>query len=331
VTVGGGTFDVSSLGCFEKVEIKTYTRPEGDTVTALNAFLAGDLVSDINAAPQEGQRTYFRIDLNGNHYDGTIDFPDSWPQFSNGVSVEIIGSGAAVTGGMDLTSVNLAALDGVSFTAKTTHQGNALYHGGVNTIIGCSFTGYDIACDSSSADAALCVYLNCTFTDNNTGIVFDHGNVQANMSTGTSAGNSFLGNGTAIQIKSTNAILTPFELRFSNSNFIGNTTDVDVDCQNSSFYFYADYFGSGTLASGTYRAPVIDCADGSFVYTNPRRSTPYSAAETAVPPLVLDAGLPVSILNSQAASLPIHNGSLAGEEISVLDDSGKTVAAWSFK
>ena|GEM_PF-2062603 len=332
VTVGGGTFDVSSLGCFEKVEIKTYTRPEGDTVTALNAFLAGDLVSDINAAPQEGQRTYFRIDLNGNHYDGTIDFPDSWPQFSNGVSVEIIGSGAAVTGGMDLTKVNLAALDGVSFTAKTTHQGNALYHGGVNTIIGCSFTGYDIACDSSSADAALCVYSNCTFTDNNTGIVFDHGRVQANMGTGVSTGNSFLRNGTAIQIKSTNAILTPFELRFSNSNFIGNTTDVDVDCNNSSFYFYADYFGSGTSASSCqYCPPTIDCADGSFVYTNPRRSAPYSSGETSVPPLVLDARLPVSILNSQAASLPIYGGSLADEEINVLDDGEQTVGTWSFK
>ena len=324
VTVSGETFTVAVEGCREKIVNEEYTPKNLDE---LNATLE-EIAAEIKAAPTVGQRTNFRVSLDSKStYEGEILVPADWTQ-KDSCFVEICGNGATVKGGFDLNGGLINTINDIHFVAATNGTGKALYNGGAEGIIGCSFTGYDIACDSST-NQALCEFQSCTFQNNNIGILLDYQSVDGKVSRSVCSGSKFLKNGTAVQIKSTNNILTPFYLRYSGCSFIGSTTDFDISCPGH-FYFYANYYGSGTSESDcSYRIPAIrySDADAAIVYTNPRSDKPVGAAGAK---LVLDAALPVSILNSEASNLPIYDGSLSRERINILDDSEELMGSWSF-
>jgi hypothetical protein len=327
VTVNEETFTVAVEGCREKIVYREYT-PEN--LAGLNAALEkiAAEIAEIKDAPNVGQRTNFRVSLDSQYtYEGKILVPDGWTQ-KDSCFVEICGNGATVKGGFDLNGGLINTINDIHFVAATEGTGKALYNGGAEGIIGCSFTGYDIACDSSTKQA-LCEFQSCTFQNNNIGIRLDYQSVDGKVSRSVCSGSKFLQNGTAVQIKSTNNILTPFYLRYSGCSFIGSTTDFDISCPGH-FYFYANYYGSGTSESDcSYRVPKIRYSDENpaIAYTNPRSDKPVGAAGAR---LVLDAALPVSILNSEASNLPIYDGSLSGEKINILDDSEKLMGSWSF-
>lgn len=324
VTVNEETFTVAVEGCREKIVYEKYTPKNLDE---LNATLE-KIAAEIKAAPTVGQRTNFRVSLDGEStYVGRILVPAGWTQ-KDSCFVEICGNGATVKGGFDLNGGLINTINDIHFVAATNGTGKALYNGGAEGIIGCSFTGYDIACDSST-NQALCEFQSCTFQNNKIGILLDYLPVTGKMSRSVCSGSKFLQNGTAVQIKSTNSVFIPFYLRYSGCSFIGSTTDFDISCPGH-FYFYANYYGSGTSESDcSYRVPVIrySDADAAIAYTNPRSDKPVGAAGAR---LVLDAALPVSILNSEASNLPIYDGSLSGERINILDDSEELMGSWSF-
>ena len=372
ITAGGESWDATvgfgqQIGRVERVSV---TRPEGDTVEALNAYLA-EIAQSID------EETRYDITLAPGRYEGTIVLPKDFG-VSGGMfgEINLIGSSSrTVLESVDLNG-GVLFLQGVDFVSGG--QESALYNGFAHAQR-CSFTGYEIALDATASTIAASF---CVFAGN--GTAFRLKLEQGFMSSSSSswAYNTFIDNGTAMQFISFNDIVTPYFFRIRESNFIDNDTDFDLQCP-ATLYFHSNYFGQrGSRASEDTAAfyaefysamngggnlnnlvkkttPSVRYADRSEskVVTNPRWHNPcelvgvsfstlpgggsassgdgaaaFAAGENY---LTIDWDFPTDIPEEDAVELMISaeafaEATEADRVINIVDENGNVVASWNF-
>ena len=265
-------------------EIEPLVRPENDTVDALNAALQ-EAAEDL---PQGGNGTIY-VTLNAQQYEGTIVLPANLFDLGDYEIFFTSPSGTTIVGGIDLNG-SAARIYGLNFVApEGGGVTRALYNGRAN-MTDCTFRGYDVAIDAS---ANTIIPSFCVFTDNEIAArvnLPDYGNNNRDRW----EGNTFINNGTAVQVLRLNEFVSPYYFRIVESNFIGNEVTFDVQCPGS-IYFYRNYYGrvrnnagdmssaeilaaltSGNTNSIQSHPPAVSIADHSRtkVVTNPRWKDP---------------------------------------------------------
>ena len=136
--------------------------------------------------------------------------------------------------------------------------------GDLSKILGCSFTGYDYAIFSDVYGLASAINY-CKFTNNQTAILVDS---EMNMSYGDSCRNTFVNNGTAIEIKRVPNNCIPMQFVFAKNYFFGSGTDYKVngDAKRGSYFFIDSYYGtdySEGFTDDNVRSSRVDYGQGS--------------------------------------------------------------------
>lgn len=227
------TGNISAIIEITRNEISSIQRPQNDTVDALNQYLAS-LAESIT-----GTETYI-VNLAPITYEGTINIPS---YFTGETYLNLIGcTGNAeyttLVGSVDLNGSFQVNITDVHFKAPN-NTAAAIYDGGAG-ITNCSFTGYNIAIESSGR--GMINTSGSVFINNNTAAKIDIRTLHTNMSRNTWNGNTFINNGTAVEILSLNSFISPYYFRIINSNFIHNTWDIDCS-SGGTVYLYKNYYG----------------------------------------------------------------------------------------
>ncbi len=289
---------------------RQWTRPNNDTVEALNAFLA-------SVTPEQGKR--YHLELGECTYRGTILLPANITSdtlvFVEGAKDRRDNSLTNVIGGIDLNGSAINVISHINFIAGR-RQGStplrAIYNGSAANLGNCTFTGYDVAVDGGQH---LLTPLGCTFRSNQVA-------VRANL-TGDQAGhylnalpwssNIFLSNGTAIQIRALGP-MSPFVIRIQDNDFRGNSTDLDISAPGE-YFFYRNYFSSTAsgLTEGSLRTPVVKLGQNVILH-------PYPARRKSIthPGRELLLGEENIILKSEAGRLALLVSSLAGHHLEII-------------
>lgn len=361
VTINGSAEDVtvrvyvSQTAPVTSVEV---TRPDSDTVADLNACLAA------MAEDEEAAGLGIVVTLGNCTYEGTVVVPGELELEDQDMTLTLKGGKKTVLkGGIDLNGTG-ALVRGIRFegAGKTSETNNTALYNGPATVIDCTFTGYDIAVDMS--DGVIVCEENDLFYDNATAVRIDLNGEDGNMAVW--GYNAFLNNDTAIQIESMGTKFTPYYLRIQDSSFIGNTTDLDVSCPGT-FYFYRNYYGetikalleavesygefsdeleeivktirkAGGNKLPTYREPQLTYdSTRTTIVTNPRWILPVVKGGWNL--LISDWRLLTRILNGEADDLRIDSSAFAtgdtetAQVIEVTKVSGgeeTQVGCWSF-
>ena len=274
---------VSIRAAQEVQQRMAWERPADDTTEDLNAFLeeqAQDLDRD----------AVYTLYL-GQEYHGTILIPREFED----ANITITGENnlTKIYGGMDLCGGRIDVIREISFFYDGTTE-SALWGGWCSNVIQCVFSGYPVAVDATMG------FLACTggnvFVDNQIGVKLDLSRTQQGGNMSPWQHNTFLRNGTAVQVLGFNSIISPYYFRIADSNFIGNSTDFDLQAPGT-VYLYRNYFGKihpqaknmalleyliALLSADdkslhqivTSNAPRIETGSGSKVVTNPRWKNP---------------------------------------------------------
>lgn len=292
ITANGTTeTETVSMKVFtQNYDPKEYLRPEDDTVESLNQFLEETFGPDGNG------ETPAKVILKNGTYSGEIQLPENMKDAY--IFVTEGQKGTVVEGGINLNNNVIYNIIGVDFIGdKGTGEGGkgsrAIYNGNCAVVAECTFQNYDVALDSQ--DALVNTQRNIFI---NNGIaarvdIEDAGPLGINDWTG----NVFLGNDLAVQVISLHKDRSPYYFRITESNFIGNATDFEVECSGT-LYFHKNYFGEkaknapsdstefltrldGAKTKGdlkelvTSQPPEVECDHGTTkVVTNPRWKEP---------------------------------------------------------
>lgn len=341
-TVGGEvcTRDVSCIVQVIYKETQTIYLSDVQNTADLNKQLA-ELAEN---TPQNSITQIFLGDDEGNQmiFEGTVEIPDA---FTGDKELILHCSNVTIKGSLNLNSANVIIIDGIDFVGEKTQGVSAIYGGTCGDIENCSFTQYDVAL-ASDADGNLNP-IRCTFVDNNIAASVDVEELQWNMSLNTWNGNLFQNNGTAVKVESFNDFLSPYQFRVTNSDFIDNGVDFDVDCP-ATLYFYQNFYGTtkGSAEDAKHTPPTVEC-DHSItkVITNPRWKAPVLAWENravtfsllAEPVkanyLTADWDLPTEIVNEEADGLTLDAAAFQepGEKtIDVVNQQQQYLGTWTF-
>lgn len=341
VTVNGSTTTqrVSVLVELHQQKILELNWTEIDDTDALNQALASLLTEQVT-----DDDTMIQIQLGNHTFQGTVVIPNlNW----GGRELVLQGNGTTIQGSLNLNhqGILVRSIDSIAFVGEDEPGSTAIYGGTCGSILDCSFTGYDIAL-SSNQDGNLNP-IRCTFVDNNIAASVDVANLQWNMSLNPWDGNLLQNNGTAVKIKSFNDFLSPYYFRVTNSDFIDNGVDFDVDCA-ATLYFYQNFYGTtkGSVEDAKHTPPTVEC-DHSItkVITNPRWKAPVLAWENravtfsllAEPVkanyLTADWDLPTEIVNEEADGLTLDAAAFRepGEKtIDVVNQQQQYLGTWTF-
>ena len=241
VTIGKETETVKvSMICETgKVTHVVEYRPIDDTVDKLNAYLE-ELSKNLKLG------SIYEVYLAPITYTGTIVIPSNFEAGKDGTDLVLVGTTAEdgastiLKGAVDLNRATTSHLNDIHFKA-TAECPTAIYGGALLNMVRCSFEGYDIAVDASVG--AITVTGGNVFVDNDIAIRVDIAYTVGGMNSAGWDGNTFIGNGTAIQVLSLNEFISSYYFRIVNSNFIGNTLDFDVRCK-ATLYMYKNYYGN---------------------------------------------------------------------------------------
>ena len=277
-------------------------------------------------------------------FEGTVVIPEV---FGSSKQLILHCSNVTIKGSLNLNYANVIAIDGIDFIGEKTPGVSAIYGSTCGWIENCSFTHYDVALASDENGNLNPV--RCTFVDNNIAASVDVDNLLWDMSLKTWEGNLFQDNGTAVKIESFNGFLSPYQFRVTNSDFIGNVVDFDVDCA-ATLYFYQNFYGeltnSGDVADAKHTPPTVEC-DHSItkVITNPRWKAPvldwenqavtFSLLAEPVQTnyLTADWNLPTEIVNEEADGLTLDAAAFRepGEKtIDVVNQQQQYLGTWTF-
>lgn len=341
-TVGGEEY-IRDVCCIVQViykETQTINLSDIQNTEDLNQKLA-ELAETI---PANSTTQIFLGNDNGNPmtFQGTVEIPAA---FTGDKELILHCNNVTIEGSLNLNSANVISIDGIDFIGEKTPGVSAIYGGTCGWIENCSFTHYDVAL-ASDADGNLNP-IRCTFVDNNIAASVDVEELQWNMSLNTWNGNLFQNNGTAVKVESFNDFLSPYQFRVTNSDFIGNVVDFDVDCA-ATLYFYQNFYGTtkGSAEDAKHTPPTVEC-DHSItkVITNPRWKEPVLAwenrvvtfsllaAPTAVNYLTADWDLPTEIINEEADGLTLDAAAFQepGEKtIDVVNQQQQYLGTWTF-
>lgn len=341
VTVNGSTTTqrVSVLVELHQQKILELNWTEIDDTDALNQALASLLTEQVT-----DDDTMIQIQLGNHTFQGTVVIPNlNW----GGRELVLQGNGTTIQGSLNLNhqGILVRSIESIAFVRDTQSGSTAIYGGTCGSILDCSFTGYDIAL-ASNQDGNLNP-IRCTFVDNNIAASVDVANLQWNMSLNPWDGNLFQNNGTAVKIESFNDFLSPYYFRVTNSDFIDNGVDFDVDCA-ATLYFYQNFYGTtkGSVEDAKHTPPTVEC-DHSItkVITNPRWKAPVLAWENravtfsllAEPVkanyLTADWDLPTEIVNEEADGLTLDAAAFRepGEKtIDVVNQQQQYLGTWTF-
>jgi len=211
------------------------------TVDDLNSLLKS--IAD-SLDPFVDDSVDYKVILADTDYSGTVQIPDA---FGGNNKISLIGSTEGTTrlvGSIDLNKLRtgVSSIRNITFIAPQNEgrgETRAVYNG-TTGIKECVFYGYDVALDTTSA--GLLTADNCVFINNGIASRVDVGTLNTGMFNNMSKSNTFLNNGTAVQILSLNKFVSPYYFRIYDSNFINNGTDIDARC-GGTLYFYRNYFG----------------------------------------------------------------------------------------
>ena len=354
ITVNGETTtaDVSQY-CFADVRVmETIDRPAGDTVTDLNNYLQNELYTNRVA------KGVYTINLASTTYTGTIVIPTGFEE-KDGQEVELILAGAengntVIRGGIDLNGNYLGNLENITFDGNKS-TASALYNGSCLNMSGCTFQGYTgAAVDGSSG--MMTVTSGNVFLDNTIAVKINAAAWGDHFSTNLNPwlNNTYIKNGTAVQILSLNEAVSSHNLRLYDSDFIDNGTDFDAQC-GGTLYFYRNYFGSFESSVSdpvakfsaakalndftsllTSRKVAIYTENNTTVIVNPRWKYPVKnlgEAPTYRNYLISDWTLPTQILNTEASNLKLDASAFEEEgtkTITVVDEQDQPVGTWIF-
>lgn len=275
-------------------------------------------------------------------FEGTVEIPAA---FTGDKELILHCSNVTIEGCLNLNSANVISIDGIDFIGEKTPGVSAIYGSTCGWIENCSFTHYDVAL--ASDENGNLNPIRCTFADNNIAASVDVEELQWNMSLNAWNGNLFQNNGTAVKVESFNDFLSPYQFRITNSDFIGNVVDFDVDCA-ATLYFYQNFYGTtnGSVEDAKHTPPTVSC-DHSItkVITNPRWKAPVLAWENravtfsllAEPVkanyLTADWDLPTEIVNEEADGLTLDAAAFQepGEKtIDVVNQQQQYLGTWTF-
>lgn len=278
---------VSIRAAQEIQTVQNVVRPANDTTEALNQALeelAQTLDRDAVCTIQLGKK-----------YHGTIRIPAAFEKANITITGET--NRTRIYGGIDLCGGRVDVIREISFfhsdnAADATTS--ALWGGWCGNVIQCVFSGYPVAADATTGFLA---FTNGNvFVDNQIGVKVDLSGTQQGGNQSPWQYNTFLRNGTAVQVLGFNSIMSPYYFRIVDSNFIGNSTDFDLQAPGT-VYLYRNYFGkihpqaedrelldflTALLSADdkslhqivTSNAPRIETGSGSRVVTNPRWKNP---------------------------------------------------------
>lgn len=341
VTVNGNTTTqrVSVLVELHQQEMLELDWTEIDDTDELNEALTSLLTEQ-----ETNDDTMIRIQLGKHTFQGTVVIPDlNW----GGRELILQGNGTTIHGSLNLNhqGILVRSIDSIAFVGEDEPGSTAIYGGTCASILECSFTGYETAL-VSDADGNLNP-IGCTFVDNDVAALLDVEDLQWNISLNPWDGNLFQGNGTAVKIESFNDFLSPYYFRVTNSDFIDNSVDFDVDCA-ATLYFYQNFYGTtkGSVEDAKHTPPTVEC-DHSItkVITNPRWKAPVLAWENravtfsllAEPVkanyLTADWDLPTEIVNEEADGLTLDAAAFQepGEKtIDVVNQQQQYLGTWTF-
>lgn len=267
-----------------------------ESLEALEAYLHEPPQAFVNG-------TIYRLYLKSGKHKGTLTLPEKF----GGPHIYLSGmpnGSTTIEGGIDLNNGSLISVSEISFVSPSGTDTKAIYNGGVGVISNCSFYNYDVALDSSSAGQVGALQGDL-FVNNTVAVRADTAKA-TKISEAWMDKNTFINNETAIQVLSLHFAIGPFAYRVTNSNFINNGTDFDLD-HAGSYFFYKNYFGkyTGSVKPGKSGNPaetdrstlkldkllkarsldslnrvlesrhaIIDKADGVTATTNPRWAYP---------------------------------------------------------
>lgn len=203
-----------------------------ESLEALEAYLHEPPQAFVNG-------TIYRLYLKSGKHKGTLTLPEKF----GGPHIYLSGmpnGSTTVEGGIDLNNGSLISVSEISFVAPSGTDTKAIYNGGVGVISNCSFYNYDVALDSSSAGQVGALQGDL-FVNNTVAVRADTAKA-TKISEAWMGKNTFINNETAIQVLSLHRAIGPFAYRVTNSNFINNGTDFDLD-HAGSYFFYKNYFG----------------------------------------------------------------------------------------
>ena len=279
---------VVSIRAAQEVQQRmTWERPYDDTTENLNAFLK-------EQAQHLDRDAVYTLYL-GQEYHGTIRIPKEFEHARITISGET--NRTRIYGGIDLRGGRVDVIREISFfhsDSAADATTSALWGGWCSNVIQCVFSGYPVAVDATTG------FLSCTggnvFVDNRIGVKVDLSGTQQGGNQSPWQYNTFLRNGTAVQVLGFNSIMSPYYFRIVDSNFIGNSTDFDLQAPGT-VYLYRNYFGkihpqaedlelldflTALLSADdkslhqivTSNAPRIETGSDSRVVTNPRWKNP---------------------------------------------------------
>lgn len=278
---------VSIRAAQEVQTVQNVVRPADDTTGALNQALA-ELAQTLD------RDAVCTIQL-GKEYHGTIHIPQEFEYARITITGET--NRTRIYGGIDLCGGRVDVIREISFfhsdnAADATTS--ALWGGWCGNVIQCVFSGYPVAADATTGFLA---FTNGNvFVDNQIGVKVDLSGTQQGGNNSPWQYNTFLRNGTAVQVLGFNSIMSPYYFRIVDSNFIGNSTDFELQAPGT-VYLYRNYFGkihpqaenrelldflTALLSADdkslhqivTSNAPRIETGSGSRVVTNPRWKNP---------------------------------------------------------
>jgi len=193
--------------------------------------------------PNSKERVGYTVRLAAADYTGTVRIPDG---FTGPNSLTLTGKRDGTTrliGGVDLGGSNPGAyLRYITFIApeKTGGEMTRAVYNGSSSVSYCVFYGYDVALDST--DAGLMAADNSVFINNDIAYRVDIKTLSRGRMSSPCQNNTFLNNGTAVQVLSLNKFISPYYFRIYDSNFINNETDIDAR-SGGTLYLYRNYFG----------------------------------------------------------------------------------------
>lgn len=341
-TVGGEEY-IRDVCCIVQViykETQTINLSDIQNTEDLNQKLA-ELAETI---PANSTTQIFLGNDNGNPmtFQGTVEIPAA---FTGDKELILHCNNVTIEGSLNLNSANVISIDGIDFIGEKTPGVSAIYGSTCGWIENCSFTHYDVAL--ASDENGNLNPIRCTFVDNNIAASVDVDNLLWDMSLKTWEGNLFQNNGTAVKVESFNDFLSPYQFRVTNSDFIDNGVDFDVDCA-ATLYFYQNFYGTtkGSAEDAKHTPPTVEC-DHSItkVITNPRWKAPVLAWENravtfsllAEPVkanyLTADWDLPTEIVNEEADGLTLDAAAFQepGEKtIDVVNQQQQYLGTWTF-
>lgn len=199
-----------------------------DTVEKLNSYIAKEM-------PLSPDSTTILQLIPGHTYEGTIIANRAGKWVLQGTKSD---KNPTIIKGSVQVNLDFTRVTDLLFLAPEGDNTNAFIpHGGSTGFRNCAFFGYDVAlkgAENGRADAT-----NCLFVKNVTAISLNGGSLNFGS---VMTGNTFLNNGCAVDIQKLPDGMVPFDVRFTNSDFINNNYDIRVPGEGN-YYAHGNYFG----------------------------------------------------------------------------------------